>query len=146
MMRRVGTSAVLALAVSLAACNGDGSGAATTAAPAGGPSAVAGKATPDAGGKVIEVGMYTDEQGNYFEPANFEASKGDVIRFVLKTGVHNAHFVADSSSGASLPEMTPYLQLPGQTYDVKVGMEPGSHFYQCDPHALLGMVGRVTVK
>jgi plastocyanin len=33
------------------------------------------------------------------------------------------------------------FQLPGQTYDVKVQSPPGRYFYQCDPHALLGMVG-----
>ena len=104
--------------------------------------------TPDAGGKVIEVQMLTDEQGNNkFEPAHFDAAKGDVIRYTLKTGVHNAHFLPDSNPGKSgLPAAGPLLQLPGQTYDVKVSWEPGTYYYQCDPHALLGMKGHVTVK
>ena len=64
--------------------------------------------TPDAGGKVIEVHMMTDEQGNNkFEPNEIEAHPGDVIRFTLKTGVHNVDFFADSNSVTSgLPSMT----------------------------------------
>jgi len=103
--------------------------------------------TPDASRTVIAVDMMTDEQGNNrFEPAEFEARKGDVIRYTLVSGVHNANFVADSASTKTgLPPVGPMLQLPQQTYDVKVTMEPGRYFYQCDPHALLGMVGWVTV-
>ena len=29
----------------------------------------------------------------------FEVHRGDVIRFVLKSGVHNVHFLADSNPG-----------------------------------------------
>jgi plastocyanin len=29
---------------------------------------------------------------------------------------------------------------------VKVTWAPGSYYYQCDPHAALGMVGRVEVE
>ena len=120
---------------------------AATATPAPAPSGGA-EQTPDAGGQVITVQMVTAEDGaNKFEPANFDAKKGDVIRYTLATGVHNVHFVADSNPGKSgLPGPSDMLQLPGQTYDVKVTWEPGSYYYQCDPHALLGMVGRVTVK
>lgn len=131
----------------LAACGGtDGSDtpAASDAAPTA--STASGALTPDAGGQVIEVEMFTDETGNYFKPADFEARKGDVIRFKLAQGVHNVHFPADSNPGvANLPPMGPMLQLPGQTTDVKVDWAPGRYFYQCDPHALLGMVGHVTV-
>ncbi len=142
---------VLAL---LAACGGSGDQPATdtatptpiaaadaNAGPAGGPQ------TPDAGGKVIAVAMLTDDQGNnVFRPADFEARQGDVIRYTLVSGVHNVHFVADSApSKENLPKAGDMLQLNGQTYDVKVTFAPGRYFYQCDPHALLGMVGHVTV-
>jgi plastocyanin len=77
---------------------------------------------------------------------NFEARRGDVIRYTLISGVHNVNFLADSNRGKSgLPAAGPMLQLPMQRYDVKVTWDPGRYFYQCDPHALLGMVGYVTV-
>ena len=107
-----------------------------------------GPQSPDAGGKVIVVEMMTDAEGNNrFSPNEFEAHQGDVIRFTLVQGVHNAHFVADSSPGVQgLPPVGQLLQVPGQTEDVKVTWAPGRYFFQCDPHALLGMVGRVKVE
>lgn len=136
--------------VMVTACGGDRAPADETATsqPAGGATSASGPASPDAGGKIILVEMETDATGlNKFEPANFDAKRGDVIRFTLISGVHNAHFVADSNPGkVGLPPAGPLLQLPHQTYDVKVSWEPGSYYYQCDPHALLGMTGRVTVE
>jgi plastocyanin len=38
------------------------------------------------------------------------------------------------------------LQLPGQTFDLPVNLEPGTYYFQCDAHAALGMKGHVTVK
>ncbi|HEX5831273.1 MAG TPA: plastocyanin/azurin family copper-binding protein [Gemmatimonadaceae bacterium] len=133
----------------LPACNGgdqpaDHSAPTTPAASAG--ATPSGRATPDAGGKVVTVEMITDENGNYFKPADFEVRKGDVIRYTLAQGVHNVHFVADSNpTMQNPPPASQMLQLPGQTTDVKVEWEPGRYYYQCDPHALLGMVGHVTV-
>ncbi len=147
----IATSATLALAT---ACGGGGAGNAktdSTATPA--PSATttpaaSGPQTPDAGGKVIKVEMETDDQGNNkFTPKDFEASKGDVIRFTLVQGVHNVHFLADSNPNVQgLPPASQMLQAPGQTEDVKVTWGPGKYYFQCDPHALLGMQGHVTVK
>ncbi len=104
--------------------------------------------TPDAGGKVIEVHMMTDEQGNNkFEPNSIEAHQGDVIRFMLKTGVHNVDFFADSNTvKAGLPAASALLQLPGQTADLKIALAPGKYYFQCDPHAALGMKGRLEVE
>jgi plastocyanin len=33
-------------------------------------------------GRVITIELITDEKGNYFKPAKFEAHRGDVLRFV----------------------------------------------------------------
>jgi plastocyanin len=56
------------------------------------------------------------------------------------------HFVADSNPGVpALPAASPMLQLPGQTYDLPVGFATGKYYFQCDPHALLGMTGHLTV-
>lgn len=132
-----------------AACGGGEKAAPDTTAtadpaelPAGGPQ------TPDEGGKVIAVEMVTDDKGNNrFIPSDFEAKKGDVIRFTLVQGVHNAHFLPDSNPGLQgLIATTQLLQLPGQSEDIKVTWGPGTYYYQCDPHALLGMIGHLTVK
>jgi len=104
--------------------------------------------TPAPGRKVIEIEMTTDAQGNNkFSPNEFEAHQGDVMRFTLGSGVHNVHFLADSNPTlTSPPPASPLLQLPGQTYDIAVDFPEGRYYFQCDPHALLGMVGRVKVE
>lgn len=133
---------VLALLV-LAACGGDErppSTAEATKQPA-----TSAAVTPT--GKVITIEMITDEKGNYFKPAEIEAHRGDVLRFVLKTGVHNVHFLADSNPGKTgLPAASEFLQLPGQTWDLVVSLAPGHYYFQCDPHAALGMVARLEVE
>jgi plastocyanin len=107
----------------------------------------AGPLTPAPGGKIIEVMMVSDGEGNYFQPKEVHANRGDVVRFTLKVGVHNVHFVADSNAGKTGYPTAPseFLQLPGQTYDVAASMSPGTYYFQCDPHAALGMTGRVIV-
>ena len=98
-------------------------------------------------GRVITVELYSDEKGNYFKPNDIEAHRGDVVRFTLKSGVHNVHFLADSNPGAQgLPPASDFLQLPDQTYDFVVSLEKGHYYFQCDPHALLGMKGHLEVE
>jgi plastocyanin len=46
----------------------------------------------------------------------------------------------------NLPAASPLLQVPGQTYDIAVNMAAGRYYFQCDPHALLGMIGYVKVE
>ena len=135
---------LLSAALLLAACSAGELGNASAATPA--VAKTPGVETPAAGGKVVTVEMVTDGDGNYFTPAEFTVKRGDVIRFTLGSGVHNASFAHDQNPGITeLPESTPFLQLPGQTYDVKIDLAPGSYKYHCDPHAVLGMVGRITV-
>ena len=143
-------AAIIAVALTLvAACTGGGDKPQSdAAAPAQTPAAApGGPITPAPGNKVIAVQMETEEDGsNTFEPANIEAKRGDVIRYTLVTGVHNADFLPDSNPGKTgLPPVSPLLQLPGQTYDVKVDLPPGTYYFHCDPHFLLGMKGRLTV-
>ena len=102
----------------------------------------------DPGGKIVVVTLITDADGsNKFTPAEVMVNRGDVIRFTLKVGVHNVDFLPDSNPGRSgLPSApSDMLQLPGQTYDVKVTFATGTYYFQCDPHALLGMKGHVMV-
>ena len=137
----------LALTFGLAAC-----GSQEAAASAGDDAGAAAAAAQESGsvaptGTVIEVRMVSDGAGNYFEPAAVSAKPGDVVRFVLVSGVHNVSFPpASNASGAALPEVSPYLQLPGQTHDLLVELGAGEYTFQCDPHAALGMVGKLTVQ
>lgn len=135
----------LLLLVLAAACGG-GSDAKPQETPA--PAPTPAVDAPASTGKVIEVKMVTNGADNYYEPKSVEAAPGDVVRFVLEVGVHNVHFVTDSNPGVSgLPEASEMFQLPGQTWDFVVPAASGkSLFYQCDPHAALGMVGHIIVK
>jgi plastocyanin len=109
--------------------------------------APAGPQTPDPGGKIITVQLMTDETGNYFKPKEIEAHQGDVVRFTVGMGVHNVDFLPDSNAGKTgLPKASDMLQLPGQTFDVKVTFAPGKYYFQCTPHAALGMHGHLEVE
>lgn len=136
-------AAPLSVVIFSLACGG-GKDAPAPAAPAEAAASVAAAPT----GKIIVIEMFTDETGNYFKPKEVEAHVGDVLRFTLGVGVHNVHFLADSNPGVpNLPPASEMLQLPGQTFDVPVTFAPGkSYYFQCDPHALLGMKGHVKVE
>lgn len=98
-------------------------------------------------GDTILIEAWTDGTGNYFKPNKIEAKKGDVLRYVLKAGVHNVHFLPDSNTiKTGLPPASELLQLPGQTYDLVVNMQEGHYYFQCDPHAALGMKGTLEVE
>ncbi|MEO7996754.1 MAG: plastocyanin/azurin family copper-binding protein, partial [Gemmatimonadaceae bacterium] len=102
--------------------------------------------TVSATGDTVRIEVYSDGVGNYFKPNDITAHRGDVLRFTLKSGVHNIHFLPDSNPGAAnLPDPSDMLQLPDQTYDLLVPFSAGRYFFQCDPHAMLGMVGHVKV-
>ncbi|HEY0154280.1 MAG TPA: plastocyanin/azurin family copper-binding protein [Longimicrobium sp.] len=121
--------ALAAVALNLTACDGD---------------------KPAAGaerGNVVEIRMVSDESGNRFEPDSVAARRGDVLRFTLVSGIHNASFPADRNPGKTgLPAPTELLQSAGQTKDVPLNLAPGEYTYQCDPHVAMGMVGKVVVK
>jgi plastocyanin len=136
--------ASLAAMLVLVACGGEKK----EAAPAGETAAAPAAGAPAATGNVIEVKMMTDDQGNNrFDPKDITAKSGDVLRFTLVSGVHNAHFLPDSNAGKSnLPPATQLLQLPGQTVDIPLTFGTGRFYFQCDPHALLGMIGHLTVQ
>ena len=141
----------LAVAGAVAACGGEKSEPIDTTASASSAAATTpasgGEATPAAGGKVIVIKLITDETSNRFEPNKIEAKKGDVLRFTLQAGVHNVHFLPDSNPGKSgLPPASEMLQLPGQTLDIPVTFAEGHYYFQCDPHAALGMIGHLEVE
>jgi len=109
--------------------------------------APSGEVKPGPGGKIIVIEATSDAKGNYFTPSEVEAHRGDVLRYTLKVGVHNVHFLPDSNPGKKgLPPASEMLQLPGQTVDIPVNFEPGKYYFQCDPHAALGMKGHLEVE
>lgn len=141
--------AILFAFAAVGACGGSGEKSeesAETAAAVGAPPGA--EQTPDAGRRLIMVKMTTEADGtNRYDPANLEAHQGDVIRFTLGMGVHNVNFLPDSNTVKSgLPPASPMLQLPGQTYDIKVSLPEGRYYFHCDPHAALGMKGYLQVE
>lgn len=145
MMHKNHTGMLFAVAaiLSLAGCSSD------TKEPARSDTAATASETPSsaATGDTILIEMWTDGTGNYFKPNKVEAHPGDVLRYVLKAGVHNVHFLPDSNSiKTGLPAASEMLQLPEQTYDLVVSMAPGEYYFQCDPHAALGMKGELEVE
>ena len=144
------TTSLAACAVVLAACGKEtpkGADTAAATAATGAPAASTGAPAATPTGKVITVELNSDAQGNYFKPNEIEAHRGDVIRYTLKSGVHNVHFLPDSNPGKSnLPPASDMLQLPNQTLDIPVNFEPGTYYFQCDPHAALGMKGHLKVE
>lgn len=98
-------------------------------------------------GDTVKVELYSDATGNYFKPNEIEAKQGDVLRFIMKVGVHNVHFLPDSNTiKTGLPPASDMLQLPDQTYDLPVTLAEGKYYFQCDPHAALGMKGHLKVE
>jgi plastocyanin len=131
-------AAAVGVVFAVAAC---GDGGEALSAGGGGPAA---GVTPT--GDVVEVLMVSG-RGEIFDPGHVTVKRGDVLRFKLEMGVHNASWpAAENPAGVQLPEATPYLQIPGQTYDVLIDMPPGEYTYHCDPHAALGMIGKLTVE
>ena len=140
--------AAVALGV-MAACGGqtDATEEAAVAETAPAEQAAAPAAAPAATGNVIEVQMIDEAGIGRFEPAEITAKPGDVIRYTLKTGVHNVSFPADKNPGKSgLPAASAFLVTPEQTYDVPVTMAPGEYTFQCDPHVAMGMIGKLHVE
>ena len=98
-------------------------------------------------GRTIVVEAYSDANGSFYKPSEIEAHRGDVIRLVRKSEVHNLYFLADSNPGKTgLPPATDMLQIPDQTFEVKVSVGEGRYYFQCDPHAALGMQGHLKVE
>jgi plastocyanin len=125
--------AAMVLAALVTAC-GTGEAATSGSAP-----------TVEPTGRTVEVAMKSIG-GEVFGPDEVTVQRGDVVRFVLESGVHNVSFPADQNlTGVKLPEASPYLQVPGQYHDILIDLPAGEYTFHCDPHAALGMVGKLTV-
>jgi len=106
-------------------------------------------------GTVHEVKMRGTAKGYFYEPAQLMIKKGDKVRFTMVDGgPHNVNFTGQNIPGPAkvLLEgegkmLGAMLQAPGQTYDVEFGerFPIGDYNYVCDPHAALGMKGKIVV-
>ena len=144
-MRMLVTTVAVCSAFIMAACSGEKKEGGETVSSENSTQSQTGGAA--ATGDTIVIEAWTDGTGNYFKPNDIEAHPGDVLRYVLKAGVHNVHFLPDSNTiKTGLPAASDLLQLPGQTYDLVVSMQPGDYYFQCDPHAALGMKGKLEVE
>ena len=124
----------------------------TPAAAPAAPSTTGAPVTPDAGGQVHEVRMVTTQNGasGQFEPATINVKKGDVIRWTMADAqaVHNVSFsqAQGNPAGFTAPPDSPMYTQEGQSYELKVDMNPGTYNYVCVPPVTTGMVGAVTVQ
>jgi plastocyanin len=81
-----------------------------------------------------------------FEPDTVTVHRGDVVRFVAFSGVHDVHFPKEANRAAAhLPPASDWLLREGDHYELKVDFAPGTYHFQCDPHSLMGMKGTLIV-
>lgn len=148
------TSMVAGLVLVLAACGGekaDDAATTDTTAMAPAPAATAG-ATHD-----VDMSL-TDGQYR-FVPAELTVKAGDVVRFHNRSGgPHNVAFFADSipAGGAEAVQVVdPMAPLTSQmvvdqdaviTVNVGASAPTGEYKFTCQPHAAMGMHGKLTVQ
>ena len=85
-------------------------------------------------GKTVEVKMIGDGTTYKFEPAEIEVKQGDGVKFVMVSGgPHNVAFIDTMTAN--------------ETYIISFANVPtGTYNYHCEPHAAMGMKGKITVK
>ncbi|MHA3774374.1 plastocyanin/azurin family copper-binding protein [Verrucomicrobiota bacterium sgz303538] len=112
-------------------------------------------------GKVHEVKMTGTTTSFSFEPKELTIKQGDKVKWVMgAAGPHNVDFSNPAfADKTKVPEgakpkletmgllVTPLLQVPGQATEIVFGKDlpVGEYNYVCDPHAPLGMIGKITV-
>ncbi len=109
------------------------------------------QSAPATGGHLVVVRLVA-KAGSIpftFEPASITAQYGDTLRFLEDAAVlHNVRFTSHPR-GSTLGAATtgPYLTTKGQTYDLLIDgrFTEGHYEFVCEPHAMLGMHGALTV-
>jgi plastocyanin len=140
----------------LPACNNSNGQAASAQAPAK-------PAAEPFTGKVHDVkmrGTVSPAPGFFFEPAEITVKQGDKVRFTMVDGgPHNVSFNSAMPGLTKVPDgakmvlenrgqlVGTLLQAPGQTSEILFGKDLpcGEYNFVCDPHAPLGMKGKITV-
>jgi plastocyanin len=149
--------ASFALAASLLAFAGCGDSGKPTTADGTGKAAAPAPFT----GQTHEVKMTGTATAFYYEPKELTIKQGDKVRWLMgAAGPHNVNFANPAfPDKTKVPEgakpklesmgalVTPLLQVPGQSTEIVFGKDlpTGDYHYVCDPHAPLGMVGKITV-
>jgi plastocyanin len=151
------TSMVAGLVLVLAACGGENAGnQATTTDTA---ASAAQTAAPTATGATHNVDMVLADGQYRFVPAELTVKAGDVIQYHNRSGgPHNVAFWADSvpSGGAEAIQIADQMApLTSQmvveqdaviTVTVAGNAPTGEYRYTCQPHAAMGMNGKLTVQ
>jgi len=156
--------ALIASAITFAACGG-GSDAApaadASAAPSAAPAADGSIVYAAPTGTIHEVKMLGDAKGYRFEPANLTIKSGDGVKFIAISGFpHNVAFMGaglaadvrrqlDVNFGSErLAELTSNMYMnPNESVTVSFTNIPaGKYDYNCTPHIAMNMVGVITVQ
>lgn len=140
----------------LPACNdsnGKGTASSTEAKPAPEPFS----------GTVHEVkmrGTVAPTPAFFFEPSELTIKQGDKVKFTLVDGApHNVSFDSPMPGMTKIPDgakmilenrgqlVGVMLQAPGQATEIVFGKDlpVGEYSFVCDPHAPLGMKGKITL-
>jgi plastocyanin len=79
-------------------------------------------------------------------PEDLTIAVGDTVRFKMSSS-HNAIEVSQSTyeSGATKPLEGGFQVDYGETLDV-IFEQAGTHYYVCQPHVTLDMIGTITVE
>jgi plastocyanin len=114
-------------------------------------------------GSVHEVkmrGTVAPAPAFFFEPAELTIKQGDKVKFTLVDGApHNVSFNSPMPGLTKIPDgaklilenrgqlVGTLLQVPGQTAEIIFGKDlpVGEYTFVCDPHAPLGMKGKITL-
>lgn len=106
-------------------------------------------------GQVHEVKMRGTADAYFYEPAMLIIKSGDKVRFLMVDGgPHNVNFKDQRIPGGAAAMLEKdgkllgvLLQAPGQATEVEFTktMPRGEYNYVCDPHAGLGMKGKIVV-
>ncbi|HEU4882118.1 MAG TPA: plastocyanin/azurin family copper-binding protein [Longimicrobium sp.] len=100
--------------------------------------------------RVVQMRTTQGGASGEFDPREVHARRGDLIRFRMADGDahHNVsftHFNGDTP-GVQLPPDSPYLTEPGQSWQIRVDLPPGTYPFACVPHADAGHRGTLIVE
>ena len=109
-------------------------------------------------GKVHEIKMIGDGTTYKFDPAETTLKQGDGVKFIMISGgPHNVAFIdtpaaAQAQLSANMPSQmkdltSPMMMTANETYTVSFANVPaGVYNFHCEPHAAMGMKGKITVQ